>query len=223
MQPVIGIDSRPFNRVIQKRDGTIGHFNSVVGIAVQVKDYEIFDREYREIVKKIFSSVGIEKKYSYFCFNDIKDEPLKWKLLDAFVKEISKHVNKVTVIYTLFSPKKIPRVKVYGRKAALQRIKMSEPTRSYLELIDQHLVNTFPGICAWRIMRYFDHGPIQFHLDSYGGHISEAQEELDAGPIPRFVFTGGDCVNSVISTADLLIALLDVCSHRTYVLGKTEN
>lgn len=209
MQPVIGIDSRPFNRVIQKRDGTIGHFNSVVGVAVQVKDYEIFDKEYRKIIEKVFSNLGIENKYSCYCFNDIKNEPLRWKLLDSFAKEISKHVDKVTVIYTLFSPKRLPKVKVYGRKAAFQRIKMSEPTRSYLQLIDEHLTNTFPGICAWRIMRYFNPRQIQFHLDSYGGHIFEAQEELESSSITQFVFNSGDCVNSIISTADLLIALLD--------------
>lgn len=50
---------------------------------------------------------------------------------------------------------------------------------------------------------------IEYHLDSYEGHINGAQEEIERKKYTRFVYTNGDCTNPVISTADLLIDLLD--------------
>ena len=83
------------------------------------------------------------------------------------------------------------------------------PDRTQKQLIKEHLVNTFPGICAWRLMEFFSSASVQFHIDFYEGHISEAQEELEKSPFEKFVFPSGDCINPVISTADILIGLLD--------------
>lgn len=98
---------------------------------------------------------------------------------------------------------------MYGRMAKEQKIKLAAPTRTYEELISKHLVQCFPAICAWRLTPFLRPKTIEFHIDSYGGHICEAQEELENGGFSRFVFPSGDCSNPVISTADLLLGLLD--------------
>ena len=46
-------------------------------------------------------------------------------------------------------------------------------------------------------------------MDSYNGHICEAYELFNEQGFTQYVFTNGDCSNAVISTADLLIELLD--------------
>jgi hypothetical protein len=209
MGSIIGIDSRIFVRDVIKKSGEKGHFESVIGIAVKVADYLKFDKSYQEAIKKAFSSINETVNYKYYCVDDINNHPKKHELLDIFAAEISKYVEKIHMFYTLFSKKRLESVKVYGRLAEKERIKLSAPTRSYEDLISQHIVQCFPAICAWRLTEYLSPGTIDFHFDSYQGHICEAQEQLEKGGFTRIIYTSGDCANPVISTADLLLDLLD--------------
>jgi len=209
MQGIIGIDSRPFIRRVIKRDGNDGEFKSVLGIAVRVKDYETFDKEYKEAMEFAFSSFGLKKEYRYYCINDLKDNPKIWEILNKFSEKISPHIERVHVFYCLFSRKRLPRIKIYGRLAEREQIKLSIPDINHDKFISRYITNSFPGICAWRLMEYLSPGNVQFHIDSYESHICEAEEELEKGKFTRFIFPSGDCINPIISTADLLIGLLD--------------
>lgn len=209
MSSIIGIDSRNFVRRNVKRDGTQGRFESVLGIAVKIEDYALFDKHYQQTVSDALSAIGADNKYKCYCVNDLRGINRKYAFLDLFAKGISKYVEKIHVFYTLFSRKHIQTVKVYGRLAKNKNIRLSEPTRTYEELLSRHLLQCFPAICAWRLMRYLNKGTVQFHLDAYEGHISEAQEELDNSGFLVSIYPGGDCSNSIISTADLLLELLD--------------
>ncbi len=209
MVSIIGIDSRIFIRNIKRRDGSDGHFQSVLGIAVKVRDYLAYEKAYQNAIEKAFSSIGLEPNFQCYCINDIKDFDKKEMLLDIFAQEIANHVQKIHVFYTLFSKKQLAEVKVFGRTAKENKIKLAKPTRTYEELINEQLLHSFNAVCAWRLTDYLSPGTIEFHLDSYGGNICEAQEVLDSGDWTYFVYPGGDCCNPVISTADLLIGLLD--------------
>lgn len=153
--------------------------------------------------------IGEEVDYSYYCYNDIKDHPKKYSFIDTFIENIADSVDKVHVFYSLFSTSKIPEIKVYGRMAKKKELKLSETTRSLDDFLSEHLTNTFPAICAWRIMDYFTPETAEFHLDSYSGHIFEAQKELDSAGFNINVIPSGDCSNPVISTADLLLETMD--------------
>ncbi len=210
MLSVVGIDSRILVRNPIKKDGTRGEFISVIGMAVRVQDYESFDKQYQNAMEKAFTKSGLEKKYKYYSVNDLRDNPSKNKIIETFFENINEHIEKVHIFYTLFSKKRAPVVKVYGRYSRNKKIKLSKPTRTYKEFIHEHLVNCFPGICGWRLMKYFSSGTTQFHLDSYEGHICEAQEEFEKSNFEKFTFPSGDCTNPVISTADLLLDLFDI-------------
>ena len=211
MSNVVGIDSRQFLRHTRNRkiDGNPGTFVSVIGIAVKVRDYEEFKNQYQKAMKSAFSKFGVNFDYQYYCTNDMREIQEKYNILNAFVEEISKHVEKVHVFYTLFSKKRLEDVKVYGRLSKREKIKLSDPTKTYEELVSGHLIQCFPAICAWKLTKYLNPNHTQFHLDSYGGHICEAEEELNKSGFTKIVYPGGDCSNPVISTADLLLDLLD--------------
>lgn len=209
VKSIIGIDSRKFSRVNRRWDGTVGTFQSVVGVAVKVRDYIAFEEAYRSVLECALTAAGEELNYNFYCTNDIKNFMKKERFLDVFAREIAPHVGKVHVFYTLFSKKEIAEVKVFGRTSREQKIKLALPTRTYEELINEQLLHSFNAICAWKLLDFFTPGSIEFHLDSYGGNICEAQEALDSGDWEYYVFPGGDCSNPVISTADLLISLLD--------------
>lgn len=209
MTSIIGIDSRHFERNTTKRDGSEGSFHSVLGVAVKVKDYELFRSKYFEAMKQSFLMAGRDIDYSYYCTNDFRDIDDKEAILDYFLNRIKDDIEKVHVFYTLFSKKRISEIKVYGRYSKSKKLKLNEPTRTVEELLSSHLDQCFPAICAWRIMDYFQPNTVIYHLDSYSGHIFEAQEELDRSPHTVIVFPSGDCVNPVISVADLLVDIID--------------
>lgn len=209
MVSITGIDSRIFTRDVVKKNGNEGHFQSVLGVAVKVRDYSIFDKEYGSALKKAFSEIGQDVNFKHYCVNDIKDSETKQKFLDKFVEVISKKVEKIHVFYTLFSKKSISEAKVYGRLAKRKKIKLSEPTRDYEKLVSEHLLQCFPAICAWRLSEYFSPQTVEFHLDFYGGHIFEAQEQLEDSGFTIVTYPSGDCSNPVISTADLLLNVID--------------
>ena len=209
VKSIIGIDSRKFSRVNRRWDGTVGSFQSVLGVAVKVRDYIAFEKAYRSALEYALTAVGEEPNYNFYCTNDIKDFVKKERFLDVFAGKIAPYVGKVHVFYTLFSIKEIAEVKVFGRTSREQKIKLAQPTRTYEELINEQLLHSFNAICAWKLLDYFTPSSIEFHLDSYGGNICEAQEALDSGDWEYYVYPGGDCSNPVISTADLLICLLD--------------
>jgi len=209
MTDVMGVDSRIFIRKYPKRDGTQGHFNSVLGIAVKVRDYVSFDKKYSQALNDAFKEQGLTPDYKYYCTHDLQNMPDKIKIIDAFIAKISESIDKVHIFYTLFSRKHIERPSVYGRFAKRQKIKLANSTRTYDELITAHLAQCFPIICAWRLMDYFNPENIQFHLDSYEGHICEAYEDFEQKGYKTLVYPRGDRSNATISTADLLLDALD--------------
>jgi uncharacterized protein YlaN (UPF0358 family) len=208
MPSIIGIDSRIFVRESKKKNGDEGHFRSVLGIAVKVRDYTRFNDEYKKAMDSALSAFGLDNQYQYYCTNDLIDSEKGLAIIEEFSKRICPHIEKVHIFYTLFSKKDIGAVKVYGRLAHRNRLKLSTSTRTYPQLIE-YLSNCFPAICAWRLTPYLYPGTVQFHLDSYNGHICEAVEELAKSRFDKLVYPNGDCLNPIISTADLLIHLLD--------------
>lgn len=208
MLKVIGFDSREFKRKVMKKDGTEGIFRSVLGIGIRVDDYSQFEKEYQNNLSEIFKKHGLTKEYNYYCLNDLKDIANKEKIVEEFILSMKDHMEKIHIFYTLFSKKRNPEVKVYGRYAQKHELKLSKPTRDYFELLDEHLINMFPTICAWKILHCV-FPPIQFHLDSYSGHINESFESLEKSKIKKVVFPSGDCVNPVISLADLFLYFFD--------------
>ena len=58
-------------------------------------------------------------------------------------------------------------------------------------------------------MKYLNPENMEFHLDSFEGHVFEAYEELDNSEFTTYIYPSGDCSNPVISTADIIIDVLD--------------
>lgn len=209
MTSYVGIDSRLFLRDVTKRDGTPGHFKSVIGAAITTRDFDKFDKAYESAIKDAFSVIKCEPNCKYYCTCDFSKFPERDAMIEKFFQSITPAINRASLFYTLFSKKRLPEVKVYGRLSQEQKLKLSAPTRTYDDFILGHLNQCFPAICAWRISELLEPTTTQFHLDSYEGHISEAQEEIEKN-FQIFVYPHGDCSNPLISTADLLLHLLDV-------------
>lgn len=209
MANFIGFDSRLFFREVTKRDGFPGRFESVIGIGVKVKDYTDFKEAYLKAISMSFSKYNLEPDYSIYCTHDLANFVHKNEIIAEFAKNIAPSIDKIHVFYTLFSRKRAASVKVYGRKSRAEKIRLSSPTMTYSRFISKHLLQCFPAICAWRLKDYFHSFDTFFHIDSYSGHTFEAQEELEESGFNLSIYPSGDCLNPIISTADLLLDLLD--------------
>lgn len=91
MPSIVGIDSRIFKRESIKSNGQPGHFESVLGVAVKVKDYASFDKHYQIAMQYAFSAVGRSTDYAYYCINDLRDfgDKDKYKIIEMFVAKIA--------------------------------------------------------------------------------------------------------------------------------------
>lgn len=203
----LGFDSRSFERSSVRTDGAPGHFESVIGAGIRTDDLDTFDKSYSNALNNALKKVGLEPDYKYYCTHDI---PVNQRdsFLNTFFEKIIPSITCAHVFYTLFSERQIKNIKVYGRMAKRLNIKLSKPTMTREELDAKHISQCFPVICAWRIANFFHIHNTQFHFDFYQGHICEAQEEIER--FDYFVYPNGDCSNPLISTADLLLALLDL-------------
>ena len=204
----VGIDSKMFSRIAVKRDGSKGKFESVLGAAIRSDDFYGFDKSYSKALGYALKQIGVEQDYKYYCSHDIWSFEKKDVFLDSFFKKMYPAIEKAHVFYTLFSQKQLSNIQVYGRMSRRLNIKLAKPTRTREELISQHINQCFPAICAWRLTPFFNPRSTQFHFDSYQGHICEAQEEIEK--FKRIIYPNGDCSNPLISTADLLLSLLDI-------------
>ena len=209
MTSIIGIDSRIFVRSTKKAYGVEGHFESVIGIAVKVKEYGAFNEAYKKSMQDALKKFGYKPDYSYYCTHDLSEFKEKDLIIEEFIKIIAPHIEKIHVFYTLFSQKRIPKPEVYGRLAHREKIKLSKSTMTYEELLKKHLVQCFPMICAWRITPYMKANTIEFHMDAYQGRLCEAEEEITKLGFTKRIFVSGDMCHPVISTADLMLQLLD--------------
>lgn len=223
MKDIIGIDSRRFVRNNKKSDGSIGHFESVLGVAVRITDYAKYIENYDRAIETAIKQSGNTREFFYYCNHDLRKVKNKYLLLNTFFKEISPHILKVHVFYTLFSKTRIKSIKVYGRQSRKTHHKLSKPTRSIEELINKHLRQCFPSICAWRLTEFFTPSNVSFHLDSHQGHTFEAYEDLIQDGYHLNVFPHGDCSNPVISTADLLIEILDYRLKQSFLFLLFDN
>jgi NADH:ubiquinone oxidoreductase subunit C len=122
MPSIVGIDSRIFKRENIKRNGEQGHFESILGIAVKVRNYVEFDIDYQNALQLSFEENGKEINYTYYCTNDIKDYNEKDSIIQTFAENISDKIEKIHVFYTLFSEKHEKEVKVYGRLSRKEHI-----------------------------------------------------------------------------------------------------
>ena len=116
MVSIVGIDSRSFVRDVVKTDRTKGHFESVIGMAVKVADYIKFKEQYIKAIKSSSKYLICENDLQFYCFNDIKNCKTSYDFLESFFKEISPHLEKIHVFYTLFC--ELPRVSLCAQPVA---------------------------------------------------------------------------------------------------------
>ena len=205
MPGYIGIDTHHL-KINYQNNGVDKRFESLVGVGVSAQDYEKFCEAYEEAINKTIKFFGIKTNKKILCnFDLLKLWSPDIQPHEFFFKEIAPHIESIDVFWTLFSPSR--KMRWMGRKEKELKHRLSKPDLELYETLNK-LANSFPMICIWRIKDFLKKNGILCLIDSCSLKPSESWEEIK-DDIDINMFFSGDTCNPLISTADIMIKIID--------------
>lgn len=204
----MGIDTH-YLKIEYTKNGINKSFKSLVGVGVSTKDYENFDDIYKNAIKKVLIECNSQSDKEILCNFDFLKlfKACKKPIHQIFFKEIAPHIESINVFYTLFNP--AIKMKWMGHKEKELKHKLAKPYLDFDEILDK-VCNYFPAICIWRINKFLEDNNICCLVDNFSLKLSDAWKEIEQKNLPIKVFFSGDKCNSLISTADIIINLLQL-------------
>ncbi len=127
---------------------------------------------------------------------------------DRFFEDIFallvQHIDRIDFCYTFFTKEQeSSKISIYCNGQT--------PVQNLLpiKLIEKHLFNSYPHLCAWRFLESNpSYRSVPIHVDMFQSEITSAWLKVRA--MPGFhVFSKGDECNAYISTADMLLKLIN--------------
>ena len=191
----LGIDSRKF-----VRKGQIKDFMSVIGIGIEVDDYEKFKSLYVKIMEDLLKKRKIKPDKKIYKSYDLNKLGIWNDFYYEFYDLIKDHIKKIHIFYSYFS-KEIQRVKIYPYDGVEEV--------GILDFMTSHLIPSYPHICMWEI-NHKDIFDGSVFLDSFSGRVTDSWKEI-SDKENLFILPNGDKTNALISCSDILITFLDRC------------
>jgi len=206
MPGYIGIDTH-YLKLEYSKNGEIKSFKSLVGVGISTRDFKAFSQAYDEAIKSTLSECNVSSERKILCnFDFLKiNEMTKKPVHQIFFKKIAPHIESINVFYTLCNPN--VKMRWMGHKEKELKHKLSKPHLNFDEILDK-IANYFPAICVWRIQDFLRENNISCLLDHFSLKQCDAWKEIKDMSIN--VFFSGDKCNPLISTADIVIKLLQL-------------
>ena len=207
MASVVAFDSKEFKIPGRERD-----FFSIIGIGLEIKDRQAFQKAYRSVISKEASKWKIPLKRSVF------DSYTLIKLLggeDAFLefyrevfRNLKTHLKYVHLFFTIISPSKVQNIFVYKTHA-----KKTNP----VDFLKEHKTS-FVVLCAWKYSETVaenDRADLM-HLDFFEAKHMKAWDALKS--LKPSLFIRGDTCNCCIACADGLLGVIDRQLKRNFYI-----
>ena len=199
MNTHIGIDSCVFER---EKSNAPTKFRSMIGCAISTDDIKGFTQLYYDELQKALSLNGFKSDRKILSSSDILTITKgNFIVHEHLFKALIPKITKMDVIYPILNSKRIPKIKVYGKKKILKEL-------TFDEFYDQHLVNSFPHICLYKIMNYVSRENAKVFIDHFQSEETEAWN-LVSKYKDLYCYINGDKTNALISIADILCRLID--------------
>jgi hypothetical protein len=123
-----------------------------------------------------------------------------YEVLCEFYERIRNYLQKINIFYCSFNQKRIPEIFTYGR-SKLRKMSVEE-------FFNNHLDNSFIHICIWTLRNYLNSIQATVYSDSFTTNPTEAWNYVSN--LPNFkIIPNGDAVNPLVSTADIIIKVLE--------------
>ncbi len=204
-----GIDSIPYRRLWGEKE-----FISVLGSCVITKDIDSFNGKYNEVIEKILKINGLKRTrpvYSSCSLQKLfKNSDLCFKSLERILKEMESEIEKIRFMFSSYP--KTPEIFMFGDK----RISKLPPK----DFIKRHLFNSYPHICAWKIIE--EGYNYKIYTDAFFGYITKAWKEIENYNDLHVYLNGDECV-PIISLTDIVLRILSKrLEDNSLFIGKSE-
>jgi len=218
MTKAIGVDSILINR---RRPGeTVSYFKSLVGISVYTDDYEDFKDKYSKAIESALIRSGISRDRSIYCNYDLKTfhDTYNVAIHEYFFDKIKKHISEIHISYTVINKDAV--MFAYGQREKELKHKLSKSDLDFDEILNK-LNPYFPLISVWTQGKTLTQSQNEIFIDGVTVPKFEGFKRIQN--LPLNIFFSGDKCNPLISTADILLYLLDLRLRKYKLLYKPEN
>jgi hypothetical protein len=194
--PPEGIPLEQFEPLSQSKDYK-RVFKFLLGASVTVKDKKQFKETYIESLQKSISTAGFEPKTNVYDSMLLVSET-GYKITEIIPRLLTLLCNDIEKI-CLYCAYYIHPMSVYAESQPSTLLPID-----FLHLID----NSFPHICAAKYVREYGNEE-NLELDHFQLGKTPAWEYLESSKCNTKLYFSGDICNPIISTADLIIRLIE--------------
>lgn len=127
------------------------------------------------------------------------------------------YISGLNIFYTIFNSKKIAdsRIKIHGKRKLVQSV-------SVIDFYNQHLVNSFPHICLWKLYPFIHGTKANVYIDHFQSELTNAWEEVSVYP-NIFCYYNGDMTNVLISLADMVCKIVNQRLYEKNLFLRSDN
>jgi len=182
-------------------------FKAPLGVAVTLDDYADYKKFYDKTLAELFKKYGRNReKYVYSAsgimslFNNPAESD---EFFEGFFKAVAPRIRHLDVFYTYFPKNQPTSISIYGKGQT------SVETLSPIKFIENKLINAYPHNCAWRFIEtHSEFKDNQIFLDHFQSEVTQSWFALQNLPNIHIFLKGDEC-NCAISTADILLKIVN--------------
>ncbi|MFA7690487.1 MAG: hypothetical protein WCY18_05285 [Methanofastidiosum sp.] len=205
----LGIDSVVFHKEVLSRNGFDKKiFLSMIGCAIVTEDLTNLKKAYYSGLKNAFKKHDLELYRDIISSNEILQiTDGSTSIHEDIFTSVLPYISGINIIYTIFNSNRIlnNRIKIYGKRKEIQSVDI-------IDFYNQHLANSFPHICLWKLYPYIYGKKANVYIDHFQSELTNAWEDISVYP-NIFCYYNGDMTNVLISLADIVCKIV---SHRLY-------
>lgn len=194
---ILGLDSK---KIVRYGKGG-KNFIVIMGVGVCVNDEAVFKEKYAKAMNSLFEKRGLVSRFPIYKSSTLKSLGLDFDFFEEFYKLIKEDILKIHVFLTIL--RSSTRVTVFP--------KSSKSEISSIDFMTKHVDSGYPHICAWSLLQKWN-GEVEYCgeilLDDFSANKTNAWNTISSYQ-NLHIFPNGDKVNSLISTADILINYID--------------
>jgi hypothetical protein len=177
----------------------------MLGLSVKTEDEEVFRKNYLSSHGQALRRHGIRREKAVYKAAHLTKQALERTplIIAEFLEEMSPSVTRIDVYCAYYNREFIS---VFGqargrRLSPLQFISMVSPS--------------FPHVCAMKYLMTYRAPDVIYQLDHFAGKTTPAWRGLTMADAAMEIFYSGDQCNALISTADLVLRLIDTYQYGT--------
>lgn len=201
MAVYLGIDACTYERPIESSELENKMFKSMIGCAVVTESLKEIKEAYFHGLKEGMKEIGFDCKRDVLSsFEILTITRGNMRVHERVLKETSPHISKLNIFYPIFNSKRIPKIKVYGKKKHIKEMLFDD-------FYNSHLLNSFPHICLWKIFSFVYGTKATVLIDHFQSELTNAWDDISKYP-KIHCYVGGDMTNVLISLADIICKIV---------------